>query len=828
MTTLKLAFRLLMRDARAGELTLLALALLVAVGCSTAISLFADRMQRTMTLQAGEFLAGDLVLTSSSPVAESWLGEAGNLGLRQAQTTDFSSVLLENQEMLLAAVKAVSDQYPLRGVLKTADSDSGQDDVSTSGPSIGEVWVEPRILPALNLAIGDWLTVGEKPLRIAKILRYEPDKAGDFYSFSPRVMMNRADLAATGVIQPGSHVHYYYQFAGEAGRLSQFKNWLQPQLQPSQRILDIHEDRPQLGSALDRAERYLGLAGVAVVVIAGVAIAMAAARYSERHFNGVALLRCLGADQSTIFRLYVVQFCVLGVIASGLGCAIGWIGQQGLLHFLRPLLPKQLAEPGISGVGYGFAIGMAVLLGFASPPLLRLREVSPLRVFRRDLAPLPVRAWLVYGTALALVAGLVWRYTGDTQLIVAVLGGGAVALLVLALVVAMLLRALRLLAPRLSLAGRFGLLGVVRKGRGSIGQILAFSITLAAMSLSFSVRNDVLEQWRQQLPEKAPNHFVLNIIPEQRDALQAELNASGIDASQMYPVIRGRLVAINGEAVQKRVSKDSRGEAATHRELSLTWTERLPDDNTLVRGQAWPVEAEPGWVSVEEKLAQSLAIRVGDELRFTVGSEQVHARVANIRSLRWDTMKPNFYMIFSPGSLDGFPSTYLTSFYLSPEAKAVLHTIVKRFPSLTILEVDQIVAQIADILRQLSKAIDLVLYFALLAGFTVLFAAVYGTLDVRMHEAALMRALGARRGWLHLAHAIEFGIIGWIAGLLAVMLAQAVLYALYAGVMHLPFKVDVMPFILLPVGAAGMVTIAAYWGLRQVVRQSPLLVLRRF
>jgi len=828
MRSLNLAFRLLMRDARAGELTLLALALLIAVGCSTAISLFADRVQSTLTLQAGEFLAGDLVLTSSSPIAESWRSEAGKLGLKQSQTTDFSSVLLENQEMLLAAIKAVSDQYPLRGALKTADSDSEQDEVSRSGPSIGEVWVEPRILSALNLAIGDGLTVGEKQLRVAKILRYEPDKAGDFYSFSPRVMMNQADLAATGVIQPGSHVHYYYQFAGDAERLSRFKKWLQPQLQSSQRILDIHEDRPQIGSALDRAERYLGLASVAVVVIAGVAIAMAAGRYSERHFNSVALLRCLGANQSTIFWLYVVQFCVLGLIASGLGCALGGIGQLGLLHFLRPLLPEQLAEPGFSAVGYGFAIGMAVLLGFASPPLLRLREVSPLRVFRRDLVPLPVRAWLVYGTALVLVAGLAWRYTGDTQLIVAMLGGGVVAVLVLALLVAMMLRALQLLAPRLSLAGRFGLLGVVRKGRGSIGQILAFSITLAAMSLSFSVRNDVLEQWRQQLPDKAPNHFVLNIIPEQRDVLQAELNASGIETSRIYPVVRGRLVAINGQAVQKRVSKDSRGDAATHRELSLTWTERIPDDNALVRGHAWPVDAEPGWVSVEEKLAQSLAIQIGDELRFTVGSGQVQARVANIRSLRWDTMKPNFYMIFSPGSLDGFPSTYLTSFYLPPEAKSVLHTIAKRFPSLTILEVDQIVAQIADILRQLSKAIDLVLYFALIAGFTVLFAAVYSTLEVRLHEAALMRTLGASRDWMNWVHAIEFGIIGWISGLIAVILAHVVLYALYAGVMNLPFEVDVMQLIFLPIGAAGMVTMAAYWGLRSVVRQSPLLVLRRF
>lgn len=826
MNRFKLALRLLKRDGRSGELTLLVLALLIAVASATTISLFADRLQRTLTFQAAEFLAGDLVLASSTPVDDSWLQHAETVGLAQSQTTEFSSVLLENEQMLLASIKAVSQAYPLRGFLKVQDSDAAAERVVYQGPEPGMAWVETRVLSALHLNLGDTLIVGEKSLLVQSVLSYEPDKRGDFYSFSPRVMINQADLAATGVIQPGSHVHYFYQFSGADGELAAFKNDLKTQLNPSQRIMDIHEDRPDLGSALQRAERYLGLSSIVVILIAGVAIAMAAGRYTERHFNASALLRCLGCKQTEIIWLYAVQFLVLGVVASAAGCLLGWLGQMGLFYILKPLLPQQLANPGLLSIVFGFITGMAILLGFALPPLLRLQRVSPLRVLRRELEPMPTKAWLIYGLAIAVMSVLIWRYSNDWQMTVSILGVGLVVLLLLGLLIAGLLQFSRRLLPHLGVTWRFGVQGLMRNNRASVSQILAFSITLAAMSLSLTVRSDLIDQWQAQLPDHAPNHFALNIIPEHQQAFKHDLQQAGIGSSEFYPVVRGRLVAINDEAVQKRVSKDSRGEAATQRELSLTWAQAIPDDNVITNGKSW-AENEPGLVSVEQKLADNLNIKLGDMLIFTVGSAQVSARVANLRSLQWDTMKPNFYMIFSPGTLDDFPATYLTSFYLPDTGKSLLNQLLKTYPATTILEVDQILKQFKTILKQLTQAVNLLLYFALSAGFVVLFAAVYATLDNRIHEGALMRTLGARRGWLRKTHLIEFGLLGAVAGLLAATISQAILYVLYSQVMHIPFQVAVSTWLFLPIIGAVLVGIAGFWGVREVVNQSPMRVLRR-
>lgn len=826
MTRFRLSLKLLWRDARSGELTLLALALLIAVGGTTSISLFADRLQRTMNLQAAEFLAGDLVLAGPAPANPQWLAKANEYALSGSQTVEFPSMLLENGEMLLASVKAVSDSYPLRGKLKTRDADLQDEAIVNHGPTAGEAWVDKRLLPALKLKLNDTLTVGEKALKVTRLISYEPDKRGDFYSFSPRVMMHLDDLAAAGVVQPGSRVHYAYQFRGGENALAEFKAWLQPNLNPSQKILDIQRDRPELGSALQRAERYLGLASVVVTLIAGVAIAMATRRYSERHFNATALLRCLGCTQTEIVRLYAAQFLVLGLVVSAAGCALGWLAQYGLFQLLKNLLPETLANPGGLAVVYGLATGLAILWGFALPPLLRLQGVPPLRVLRRELEPLPSSGWLVYGLAATVVAGLIWRYTDDPKLTGAIIGTGLVVLLTLGLAIHTVLQLSRRLLPRLGLHWRFGLRGLLRDSRAGVGQILAFGITLTAMALSFSVRGHLLDDWRRQLPEHAPNHFAINILPSSLADFQSDLNREQIPDSRFYPVVRGRLVAINGEAVQGRVSKDSQGEAATQRELSLTWSDRFPEDNQIIDGGAWQADS-PGQVSVEKKLADNLGIRPGDQLAFTVGDAQLTATVTNLRSVQWDTMRPNFYMIFSPGTLAGFPTTYMTSFYLAEAQKNLLPPLLKKYPAVTVLEVAQILQQFRTILAQLTAAINLILYFALAAGFSVLFAAVYSTLDQRIYEGALLRTLGARRRFLRMAHLIEFGVQGLAAGLLATVAAESILYMLYTRVMQIDYQPHVYLWLALPAAGVAGVTLAGYWGVRHVVRQAPLRVLRR-
>ena len=825
MSRFNLALRLLWRDSRSGELTILILALIVAVTSSTAIALFSDRLQRTMNEQAAEFLAADLAIASPAPIPVEWLAKAMQLNLAQARTAEFSSVLIEHEELLLAGIKAVSAAYPLRGFLKTTTDDYSTETITRLGPEQGTAWLEKRILSALKLKLGDTITVGEKPLTISKIITYEPDKKGDFFSFSPRVMINEADLSATGIVQPGSQVRYFFQFRGDSLALSEFKQWLKPQLNPSQRLMDIREDRPELGSALNRAERYLGLSSILVILIAGVAIAMATRRYTERHFNATALLRCLGCKQQEILWLYSSQFIVLGLAASAVGCVLGWFAQAGLFHLLRGLLPQHVAEPGLLAVFFGFIIGMAVLLGFALPPLLRLKQVSPLRVLRRELEPLPSSAWLIYGLSIGIIGLLIWKYTDDIKMTASLLGVGLGTLLALGWLVYGVLRVTRSALPSLPLVWRFGLQGLLRNPRASVSQILAFSITLVAMVLSFTVRTDLINDWQAQLPDNAPNHFALNIFPAQLDGFQQELQHQQINGSRFYPVVKGRLVEINHTPVQKRVSKDTQGDNATHRELGLTWTKELPDENKLVAGNWWS-ELQPGLVSVEQKLADSLAIKLGDYLTFTVGNQQINATVSSIRELRWDTMKPNFYMVFSPGTLDAYPRTFITSFYLPEAQKNVLNILVKKYPGMTILEVDLILQQFKTLLTQLTEAINYLLYFALMAGFTVLFAAVYATLDSRIYEGALMRTLGAHRSLLRAAHIIEFSALGLISGVLAVVIAEAVMFALYTQVLHIVYRPSLYLWAVVPLAGALLVGIAGCWGVRSVLNKSPLRVLR--
>ena len=822
-----LAWRLLWREGRSGELTILLMALIIAVSSSTAISLFANRLHRTINFQAAEFLAGDLVVASPSLLPTVWYAKAKKFHLKQAETAEFSSVLMENDNLLLAGIKAVSDFYPLRGQLKNSQSDYTSEKIAPNPPQKGEVWVEARILSALKLKLGEQLTVGEKKLTITHILTYEPDKRGDIYSLSPRVMMNIKDLVSTKVIQPGSHVHYFFQFSGQDPDIVAFKQWAKPYLTPSQRIMDIHQDRPELSGALIRAERYLGLSSIIVILIAGVAIAMATQRYSQRHFNTSAILRCLGCKQNEILWLYGYQFLYLGIFASLIGCGLGWIGQQQLFYLLADLLPSEVVNPSFLAIVFGFLTGLTILFGFALPPLLRLKKVTPLRVLRRDLAPLPSSAWLVYSCAFTLISFLIWHYTNDLKMTLTLLGGSVFSLFIIGILIYSLIIRTRKLLTKLPLQWRFGIQALLREPKATVSQILAFSLTLVAMILSFSVGHDLIKDWQQQLPQNTPNYFALNIFPNQLEQFKQDLAQEKIELSQLYPIVKGRLVKINGTAVQQIVSKDTQGERATHRDLSLTFSQNLPEDNQIVTGEWWETDSqEQGQVSIEQKLATSLKVVLGDQLTFTIGSQQFKAQVRSIRKVQWETMRPNFYMVFSPATLKNYAHTYLTSFYLAKENKDSLNKLVKNYSAMTLLEVDAILSQFKTILSQLTQAINYLLYFALLAGFTVLFAAVYATLDQRIYEGALMRTLGANQTLLRNSHLVEFSLLGFISGLLAIIIAEALIFSLYYFVLQLDYHFHWLLWGLSPLAGMITVTFAGYFGVRKVIKSSPMEILR--
>lgn len=845
---LPLALRLLRRDWQAGELRVLMLALLIAVSSTTLIQFFSDRLQRGMVSKAGELLGGDLVIASPQPLPQAWLDRAMQPDtatasrLETLRSVEFSSVAIHGDAMQLASVKAVETHYPLRGQVRTAAEPFVAGESVTQGPAPGSVWVEARILSALGIRIGDTLDIGDAPLQVSRVLTYETDRGGSFYSFSPRIIMALADVDATHVIQPGSRMTYRLALAGDSQRVDAFRVWVIPQLSSHHKLQDIRYNRPELSSALTKAESYLGLSSLMAVLLAGVAIAMAASRYSARHFDMSAMLRCLGMSQGRIVRVYAQQFLVIGVVGSMLGCALGWTGQFVLEILLRTSLPVSLPPPGWTPVFTGLGTGFITLAGFALPPVLRLKDVPPLRVLRRDVLPPTPAASGVYALAIAALALLMWQHTGNLTLTLTVLVGTLVAMAVFALLALLCLHALQGLR-HVGLAWRLAIRRLGRTRNASVSQLLAFSLTLMAMTLLVLVRTDLLTHWQAQLPTDAPNHFAINILPADKQAFTAFLDQRAVSRAHVYPMVRGRLTHLNDQPILKNADSDTRKSDDLNRELNLTWTTTMETDNRVVAGEWWdsavvekvpapvgtamPGSVEnPSAVSLERRFAERLHIQVGDRLRFSIAGLPVYARVASLRHVQWDSFKPNFYVIFAPGALDAMPATYMTSFHLRPEQKIEINALVKRFPSASVLEVDAMLTQVKNVLVQVTLAVEYILIFALAAGVVVLWAAVQTTLSERLQEGALLRALGAERTLLKRAQRIEFFALGGLAGLLAACGAELTLWLLYRQIFQLEFSLN--PWVWAAVPALGILLVgsAGVLGTRKILEQPPQTVLR--
>ena len=823
---LRLTLRLLARDWRAGELRILAAAIVIAVGAVTAISFFSDRLNRAMTYQSADLIGADLRLTSAEPAPANWFKTAVEHGLRHTETLDFASVVVHGEKLQLTSIKAAGPGYPLRGVLRTAPALYAPETATDAIPAPGTAWAEPRVLQALGLTIGGRIEIGNASFIVTRVLTYEPGRGGSFFTLAPRVLIHRDDVERTGVVQPGSRVTYSYLLAGADADLARYKEWIKTRLGPHHQLLDVRDRGSSIGRALERAERYLGLTSLLAVILAGVAIAMGARRYSERHFDVSAMLRCFGATQRDLVTLFVPQFLLLGLVASAIGCALGWLTQETIFYVLKDLRPARLPAAGIAPVAFGFFTGLLALAGFALPPLLRLKRVPPLRVIRRELAPLPPTAWIVYGSASLAILVLMWRFTGSLLLTAGVLAGSLAAAAALAAFAGALLALGRRVHQRVGVAWRFGLNNLWRRTRTSIGQILAFGLALMAMAVIALLRTDLLNTWQTQLPPDTPNHFAFNVLPQDVSAIQRFFTTNRIPTSALYPMVRGRLTEINSKPVGQAVTKEESGNEAIQRELNLTWTDAIPPDNRLVRGAWWSHSTPGNGVSVEEKLAKKLSIELDDQLTFSIAGAELRARVTSIRSVQWDSFHPNFYMIFPPGTLDAFPATYLTSFYLASDQKSQLTSLVRAFPAVTVLEMDQVLAQVRTILAQVTAAVELVLLFVLAAGFAVLFATLAASLDERFYEGALLRTLGARRQQLRAAHFAEFAVLGLLAGLLAAIGTELIAYVLYTRAFELEYSFKWPVWLAAPLAGGLLIGLAGYFGTRRVVRQSPLTVLR--
>ncbi len=819
-----IAFRMLLRDWRGGELGVLLAALVIAVAIVAGISAFTTRLQNSLEQESHRFLAADSVIAGSAQQPGAWSSYAGGLGLHTAQTLTFPSMVFAGEEdMYLASIKAVSDGYPLRGELIMSAEPFGDTQLRSAGPSAGNVWLDSRLFPLLDVEVGELVTIGDAEFTVTAAVRSEPDQASGFFGYGPRVLMHLEDIPATGVVQPGSRVEYRLLLAGEPAVLEVYGEWLEPRLPAGQRQLDVNNSQRGIGSALDRAESFLLLAGSLGVVLAGVAISLGARRFSERHYDYVAIMKSLGADSAAINRMYGASLLLLGVIATTLGVTLGWSMQALFFVLFGDALPMTAAPSGPRPYLIGATTAMVCLLSFAWPPLARLRHAAPLRVLRRDLPNETRRTVLDNVIGLGAVMLLMLWYSGDLSLTLAVLAGLAASAGMAAAAALLMLRGGRLAGMRAGSIWRLALAGLQRRGGANTLQVVIFSLSIMLLLILLLVRTSLIDEWQMQLPAGTPNHFLVNIAPSEVNAVRESLHRKAVLAQPLYPMIRARITHINGEALGR---SDNPEQGRRERETNLTWSAQLPPDNDLVAGQWWQPETDQALVSIEEGMAERMQLQVGDSVRYMIGSQTLEVTVASIRRLDWESMQPNFFMVFPAAVLQGYPATFMTSFHLDSSDKRFLNDFIRAFPTVSVIEMDVVIAQIRGIINQVSAAIELVLAVILAAGGLVLIAGVQASVDARLFEGAILRALGAGRSLILGAVVIEFAVLGLFSGLLATVGAEISVYILQTQVLSMDYRPHPLLWLVGPVVAVLMIGGLGVWNCRRVVSTPPLLVLR--
>ncbi len=826
---------MLMRDWRAGELQVLAAALVVAVASVTSVAFFADRVGQALARDAHQLLGADLVLASDHPWNKAIGEEIARRGLARAEALNFISMASAGEggarRSKLAGVKAVSRNYPLRGKLRVARAPGAPDAPAAQGPAPGSVWLDEQLVGALGAPVGSTIRLGRAELKVAAVLTLEPERGANFFNIAPRLMMNLADVSASGLVQTGSRVSYYLYAAGPPEAIRAFEKAVAPRLGRGQHVDDLQSGRPQVRASIDRAQRFLGLTALLAAILAGVAIALGTRRFVERHLDGCAVMRCLGATQNRLLALYGGEFLALGLAACAVGCLAGYAAQEALAGALAGLLQADLPAPTPLPAAQGFLVGLVLLLGFALPPLVQLKNVPALRVIRRESGPARSGTLAVYALGLcALAALLVWQ-AGDLRLGVYVVGGFGVAVAVFYAAAWVALRAAAS-APVARLAGanssalRYGLANLKRHARGNAIQVASLALGLTAVLLLSFTRNDLVNAWRRAAPPDAPNRFVLGIQPDQLAPVKSFFTARGIGVPEIYPMVRGRLTAVNGKAVAAEDYRDERAKRLVEREFNLSYADQMPGYNQLAAGSWWKKGGDPHQLSVEEGIAKTLGWKLGDELTFTAGGESFSGRVTSLRKLRWDSLKVNFFVIAPPALLDGMPTSYITAFRVDSDEEGAMQALTQRFPNLTVVDVGAALRQAQGVIDQLITAVQFVFLFALGAGLLVLYSALVSTEDERRREAAVMRVYGASRAQVAGSQRVEFLAMGLVAGILATAGAAAIGQLLALRVFDLDLPPSPMLIIAGPLAGLALLSLNAWLSARKVLRASPALTLR--
>ena len=815
------------RDWRERDVRVVLSALIIAVATVATIALFASQLQRTLVSSASSFLAADRQLEAENgrPIPEGWMQEAEQRGLETARMVEFSTMVFGAGNFQLVSVKAVNNAYPLRGEVEYQEGAEAPRQTVAHGPAPGEVWINPRLLRLLELELGDTLEVGNQGVIISGLLVREPDGGFNMSALAPRVMMHVDDVGATGVIQEGSRVEYVYLFAGEEALLDDYYGWLQPRLEPSHEWEGVR-DGETFSRSLERAERFLLLGGSLAVMLAAVAVAVASRQYALSQRDTVALLKTLGVRSQGIGRLYLRRLALWGIVGAVGGLLVAlplyWLLSSVLGDVLERQIDYQI-DP--NALAPALLTALVSLFAFAYPPIRRLRNVPAMRVLRSQPGESGREAIPDLVIAVVAIFGLVWMYAREVSLVLSLLGGLALLLGTLGLLGWLMVTTLR----RISGGGnawRLALVGLYRHRRASLSQIAVFAMTLMLAATLILVRTSLLDDWQSQLPEDTPNHFLINIAPEAVDEVDAFWAERGHPLEKLYPMVRGRLTELNGKPVKEAVTKDERV-GALNRELNLTWMEELPEDNGIVAGQ-WFTNGQTDGVSIEAELAGKLGVEVGDELGFTIGSEKISETVTSVRTVQWDSMKPNFYMAFPPGGgLEDMPATWITAFYLPADLKSQLNDFSRRFPTVSVLEIDHVIERIQEIVRQVTQAIEAILALILAAALVVMAAVVSATMQDRQREGALLRTLGGRQTLLVRSTMLEFALLGFFAGILGVAAAEGAVWALQFRMFEGEFRWHWQTILPIPLFSALVLALFGRWQLKPVLSVSPMLLLRR-
>lgn len=812
-------------DLRSSEKRLLIAATLLAALSMSMISSFSDRLSRTMEYRASELIAGDLTVFSTRELSSEYIQYAQSLGLNTSTALGFSTMAYANEQLQLIRVRSVEDNYPLKGFNQVADGfyaeESTQSELVKQAPALGKVWAEERILQKLNAKLGDKVEIGNAEFVVDKILQQDADRSGSLFSPFGRLLMNYADVPQTGVVNEGSRIWYKQYYTGSEDALAQFVGWLKPQLNKADKLAGVEDSQNNVGNALQKAQQYLSLASLISVLLAAVAIALCAKRYSERHYNTAALLRCLGASSAQVRNIFIYKLLFTAILGAVIGALLGFLLHFALLETVADILPKDLMPARVLPVLISLVCAALVLMLVAMAPILNLNQVSPVRVLRRELAPQSVKANVFFVLAVVIMLALAYLLTSSIMLSVVFVIGLAMLLLVYGVLSSILLKALmkvqRFLPPFL----RVGLTQLDRHQYYARSQVAAFAFIFTSVALIWLVRGDLFDDWQQQVPADTPNHFAINILPDKKVDFAQALNEKGLAASDFYPMVRGRLTHINAVNVDELYPEDD-APNALKRELNLTWSAELTQDETLSDG-AWFDETSVGEnaISMESELARRLNLKLGDSITFNIAGSDIVTKVKNLRNVKWENFRPNFYVVFADGVINDFHHTYINSFYLPPTESRWLIDMNQQFKAVTIIEIDQILKQVREILTQTSVAVEAILALVLICAMVLMFATLLSTLSLRKHEAALYRTFGASKKMIRARIRSEYVTLALVASLLAIASFEAISFALYVFIFDVSWLPHWSLWLGIPVLALTSILISGFWANRDVLNASP-------